>query len=256
MSKRPLILLSGGVDSTYLAQLAVSERHGFDRLYIKGGQGVNKIAAENEAVEAIVARLDITLADCIDSELRSCRVCEPVFSFDNFNHHYFPHQGFFQAYSWFFGAMSAANGSRHSSVQIGYLAGDQIAAGAYRLIQAWEMLWPVFKQGDFVPLEFPLLDKYYTKQIVLRQMNMELYKLTWVCERPVVKAQGEDTVYLECENCDACVNRKVEADRYKLLNGRSLPDTVHEERKAKLLELGVDVYTSDAIQERSSHEVA
>lgn len=256
MSKRPLILLSGGVDSAYLAQLAVSERHGFDRLYIKGGQGVNKIAAENEAVEAIVAHLDKNLAMFIGSESRSCRKREPVFSFDNFNHYHFPHQGFFQAYSWFFGAISAVDPDRHSSVQIGYLAGDQIAAAAHRLSQAWELLWPIFKQGALVPLEFPLLTNYYTKRIVLGLISPELYKLTWVCERPVVKAQGEDTIYLECGKCDACVNREVEATRYKLLDGRSLPDTVHEERKAKLLELGVDVHTSDAIQERSAHEVA
>ena len=256
MAKRPLILLSGGVDSTYLAQHAVSERTGFDRLYIKGGQGVYKIAAESAAVEAIVTQLNASLSDRIDSESRACRVCEPVFSFDNYNHKNFPSQGFFQAYSWFFGAMSAADPDRHSSVQIGYLSSDQIASAAHRLIEAWELLWPIFKQGDFVPLEFPLWNRYYTKQYVLGQIRLDLYKLTWVCERPVVKAQGDDKVYLECGRCDACVNRIIEAERYRLLNGRSLPDTIHEERKAALLAMGVDVYKSDVIQERSAHEVA
>lgn len=231
--KRPLILLSGGVDSTYLAQKAVETGYGFDRLYIRGGQGTDKIRAEKMAITDIVSKLDGMLAERRQDLQYSCVMREAIVEHEYHNHALFPSAGFTQAYAWFFGAMSAANPSHHSSVQIGYISGDQITPALWRLKQAWELLWPVFKLGELVPLEFPLAEAYRTKAHVLEALDRDLYKLCWVCELPVEKTLDEKTVYLECGNCPACVNRKVEKMRLELQSSpRYLPPTVHDERRA------------------------
>lgn len=236
MHKRPLILLSGGVDSTLLAQIAVKTGYGFDYIYVRGGQGPDKIAAETAAVKEIAAKLDAILAERRQDLAYSCTKKEAVVGFDSFFEKNFPSRGFLQAYAWFFGAMSAADPANHSSVQIGYIAGDQISPALHRLKTAWELLWPIFKLGELVPLEFPLADEYRTKAYVLENIDPELYTLCWACEIPEQSVLEEKTVYLECGKCPGCVGRKVELLRMELTRPRDtiLRATVHDLRKLQV----------------------
>lgn len=250
--KRPLILLSGGIDSTYLAQLAVSEHTGFDRLYIEGGQGLAKIDAESRAITKIVEILDKKLETWTGSDLNYCRAYSVPFGFPGFDLRTLNTLGFSQAMMWFFGAMMAVDGNRHSSVQIGYITGDQIAPAINHLKETWKTIWSIFKHPDqkFVPLEFPLIDNYRTKMYVLDNISEDLYEQTWVCELPIVRFQDFKKHLLECGKCAGCVNRIVELQRHELTTGRTrLPRTVHDILKEQALAEGWDMYPPDRAEE-------
>lgn len=210
MEKRPLILLSGGLDSTYNAYLHCKEGRRTDYVYCDGGQGQRKISVEKASIDKIRTWFSNEL-DCCPSDRRS-----PESKVVLANS---PGVSWRQALPWFVCAMEVVDPERHSVVEISYVMGDEIGHAIPALKEAWAAVWKFAKQGAFVPLEFPLCTT--SKQTILENMPAELYALTWVCELPNLDTLTGAT---PCDQCRACETRKIEEYRYQLRKGRSLAD--------------------------------
>lgn len=220
-TKRPLILFSGGLDSTFACFLQTKENQRFDVLYVNGGQGRLKTDIELHHRRLILDWLrkfnqqrkgDDSASYAQERSIRS----EVVFA-DS------PKGGFLQAVPWMIGALEAADPDLHSEVQIAYVAGDQILSCLPDLEEAWNALWRVSKRDGFVPLKFPL--RFISKAKIIEAMPRELYDLTWVCELP----DGNPVSgYNACGRCLPCETRAVE-------EYRRFRDTVHGSDK-KLLD--------------------
>lgn len=214
--RRPLILMSGGLDSTYLAYTLAKAGQSFDTLYVDGQQGVKKTAAEGEAQLLIRSYLKKQFGVSI----------RRVHSRSLVRYGDAPAAAFRQLMPWFVSAMEVVDPGRHSSVQMGYITGDQIVLHIPQIKAAWDLLYPVSKRGEFkVPLQFPLVEQFISKVGILHDLPEELYKLTWVCETPsyVWINDNGDTAYFPCGTCLACIGREVESHRRKLITGKETP---------------------------------
>jgi len=216
IEKRALLLFSGGVDSTYQLYLNIQGKKKTDLLYVDGNQGKRKMFAE-EVARTKILRL-------LDSEYNASSLWCSVSTQSNVNFSESPSVGFAQAPAWFIAALEAANPERHSEVQICYIAGDQITGYLDRLIYAWDNLWGIFKQGEKVPLTFPLRLKMKTQ--IYREIPEDLYHLSWVCELPEYVGDdphSEGIKYQPCGTCLACTTRELERRRLKVYGNRELP---------------------------------
>lgn len=223
-NKRPLLLFSGGLDSTYLLWSTLSEdKQAVDLIYINGNQGRHKTAAELKARGLIIDWLKENVPDCPPIYELSVRSKIDMSREQN---------TFKQALPWFVGAMEVVDPDTHTQVNIAYVSGDQISSMLDNLSYSWNYMWPVCKGSSLVPLNFPL--RHFTKAIILDRIPKELYKLTWVCETPTADThdlQTDTYTYVACNKCAACTTRKVESYRYTLdKGGKMLPRTIWGEQ--------------------------
>lgn len=187
--KAPLILFSGGLDSTYLLACELS-RGIVDTLYVDGGQSPVKVEIEKKVRAKIRAALE-------KKYLYKVRE-DTVLTIPSFNHSWFT--GFAQAPAWFMAAFMTADPEKHASVNIAYVLGDEIASGTADLIRAWESLWKACRPTqDLVPLVFPTL--HCRKTTMLAHLDDAVRSLIWVCELP--ESKGKRVV--PCGRCAACV---------------------------------------------------
>lgn len=213
-NKRPLLLLSGGADSTYVAYLMAKEGKSFDILYVDCGQSRRKIKGEQAAIALILGYLQDKFPELgcsyYEPDSKTLMATAPGIRWS-------------QTVPWMIGALEVANPERHSEVLIGYLGTDSNASCLHEYEAAWNALWAVSKDTDLVPIKFPL--KRMNKIAVMADLPHDLYKHTWVCETPrSVYVLGYELSEVDpCGRCAACVNRKVEADRLKLQYGRETP---------------------------------
>lgn len=215
MSKVPLVLFSGGLDSTYLMYKHAKEGRQTHHMYLTGGQTARKIECESEAREKILKYFYEHYPKACFSEHRGSNEGYPVTL--NFANGY--GVSWSQSIAWLICALGAVNPDRHSSVQVSYVLGDQALQLIETMQTAWKALWTMAKLGELVPLEFPL--KHTTKYNIMQEMPRELYKLTWVCETP----RGLDGERQPCGTCYGCETRALEEIRFKMRDGRSyLPE--------------------------------
>lgn len=198
--KLPLILFSGGLDSTYL--LSETLKNGScDILYIAAAQGENKIKAEQEACKKIIKWLEKNKPFKIRNTYFVDITSLPVIT----------NYSFSQPSSWIFGALSVCNENIHNEVQIAYVLGDQISCHLINIHDAWNAL-SIFSKHQKINLIFPLC--FTTKNKIMKEMEPKLYNLTWVCETPI-KLKRYNTLK-PCSKCASCINRKVEEYRLTL----------------------------------------
>lgn len=207
VKKIPLILFSGGLDSTYLLYETLKTSDA-DILYVKGPQGKDKIDAEMKARDRILTYLE----NCDELKFRVRRSHVVDGNKDPAADHAFGQIG-----PWFMGGMDTYETSRHSEVQIAYVSTDGITSQLSTILHAWESLAAAYKLG-LVPLKFPL--QLYGKYDILLRIPYDLYMRTWVCELPVAEVDYGINV-TECGRCPACITRKVEEYRYELKEGRN-----------------------------------
>jgi 7-cyano-7-deazaguanine synthase in queuosine biosynthesis len=188
----PLILFSGGLDSTYLVSeaLKTSDVH---VMYVVGPQDPIKVTKELEARENIKRYL-------VDN--REFKILHDYTYVDNTNTT-IQDSKYVQVLSWINAAMRICDAGIHSSVQIGYVDGGGIQYYIPELVQCWDCLSKVVKRSP-VELLFPLATT--PKNFILKKMEKELYNLTWVCEYPY----PSNDVYEPCTYCDPCVTRTTE----------------------------------------------
>lgn len=198
-NKHPLILFSGGMDSSYLLDVVLTKSPVYT-LYVDGGQGELKVKQELAARHAVITAIykehsaNRTTIHTILGDFYEK-------SFSNFGGDLFQRfTGFKQVQSWLLAALLHANPEIVSEVQMAYCADDQMVLRINELKMAWEGLWKLSYSEPLVPITFPLIDAFVSKLSVVRNIPSYIRDKTWVCELPVI--QGKKV--LPCGRCPAC----------------------------------------------------
>jgi len=220
-NKRPLVLFSGGLDSTFNMLRHTLEGESVDYVYIDGGQGKNKVNSE----EATIDRILTALHEHARRKEKSVHHRFSTHPLSKVNFCNTPSAGWRQPIPWLVSALEVVDPEKHSVVEVSYVQGDEIISRIPELKAAWAAMWSVTKIGELVPLEFPLKD--ISKQAILCQMPEEIYKLTWVCELPIMQTFAWPKSCIEYgrshnARCRACETRLVELYRFELRNGKTL----------------------------------
>lgn len=193
----PLLLFSGGLDSTYLLYWLLSESDVYT-LYVNCGQGELKVSQELKARQKIIKEL-YKLNEINNRVLES--YC--VDNFKTINNIGNGDIAFKQVISWLIAAIHIVDPRIHSEVQIAYVIGDQITPLADTLKSIWENLWKVAHVGkEFVPLKFKLLEHFLTKPDILNRLLPSVVDKVWVCEKPVKVGRK----IIPCNSCAPCKN--------------------------------------------------
>lgn len=225
--KFPLVVFSGGVDSTYMlhAALVKGDVH---TLYIEGRQGEEKSKAEQASRKRIIRYLDELhekgdlkgriLCDTIveigiSGKRRSFFNKDLAEDYKNWDVCYQSRRvAFNQPLFWLTGINWVIDPDIHSEIQIGYIAGDQIVYHLRDMEEAWVRLMS-FTHMEIVSLDFPL--KFFNKKKIFKYIEPELLKMTWVCELP--KVNEESKTIDECGRCDKCLEKM---DMMKIVHNR------------------------------------
>jgi len=206
-TKIPLILFSGGLDSTALVykQLQIGP---CDVMYADGGQHPAKIASELVAREKIISYLNKTCPHKVQKDFRA-----PHISFAQT-----PGNRYSQPAAWLFAALSVIDNDRHSELQVGYVYSD---GGFCRWLpnieNAWRELQRFTRWHDPIPVNWPLID--LEKYQILDAIDPELVNMIWVCEMP--NSEGENK-YSQCGKCRPCKMAKQTLAAYKETYGHTI----------------------------------
>lgn len=171
--KIPLILFSGGLDSTYL--LVEQLKNGpADVLYTAGPQGNAKVEAETRARKNIIELIENK------PELHKVRmfINGPVFYNNEMVDPFL-----MQPMTWIYSALMVVNHELHSEVQIGYILGDQALAFRHEIEQAWNGLSAISKLHH-VPIRFPLVKRLKTD--IYKELDSDIRDELWHCEIPIM----------------------------------------------------------------------
>lgn len=203
--KVPLMLFSGGMDSTYLLHTLLAKGD-VDVLYVKGGQAADKITQELAVRKRIIWKLE---------QLTGNRV--------RYDHHVstdqlfagMPNYSWCQPAMWMTGALHHVDSSRHSKLVIGYVSDDGIISRLHNIKRAWHHLQMFSKHSKPVPVEFPLHTT--SKQSIMKMMDVRMWDYIWVCEMPIDK----EGVTSACGNCVPCLTQHGQLAIYEKANGRT-----------------------------------
>jgi hypothetical protein len=185
----PLLLFSGGMDSTYMLWKAL-ETGPVHTLYAFGGQSVIKEHAEKKARDRIMNYMakhrPFPILSDDEIKIRGVVQC--------------PTDAWEQPYSWFMAALQSIHPTRMSEVQIGTVLNDDGAPYCGRLQVAWEnLLRVIYPQNATVPLlKFPQWNLLKTQ--IYNELPEALRKMTWVCEVPLWKRERA----VPCGCCKPC----------------------------------------------------
>lgn len=195
--KVPLILYSGGVDSTHLVLERLKQSE-VDLLVITS-IGINRDShrqAEAQARQRFYkAASDWYKNSAIENKIRKVINVELPYGF--------AHHEFSQPPIWITTAFNYADRHLHSSVEMAYVTGDQFAYFAKDTQRAWEMLWQAFNPGinPVVPLKFPFLEQAKDKEWIMQNWDEFHYSLVWYCENPLTV---DGTEFYVCDHCPSC----------------------------------------------------
>lgn len=201
--KRPLMLWSGGLDSTWMLWQAL-QKGDVDYVTVDGGQCRHKRRAEaharSRALKWMRARTQFSVREL------ACHVKLHLAEM--------PALTWSQTVPWLVGALSVVDPKKHSSLEIGYVMGDEVSCVHDTLKRTWEGLQQVSKHGDPVPLNFPLT--WVTKRRILEAIPKGLYDCIWYCELPQLHTDPRVPMRVPCECCTACITHKTELYRFGL----------------------------------------
>ena len=181
----PLILFSGGLDSTYLVQQQLTVGP-VDVMYINGGQHEEKMAKELKQRSIILDKFAEFYPHKVQAQYERLNSTQLQGA----------NTKWAQVAPWLFGALAIANSKRHSKLMIGYVSDDGAYFGSHlRYIEdAWYNLQKIACVNDPIPIEFPLLSM--SKVDILRDLDKRLLNDIWVCEVP---KNGK-----HCGQCNPC----------------------------------------------------
>jgi hypothetical protein len=172
----PLILFSGGLDSTYLLQKKMEEGD-VEVLYVKGVLHDRKMKMEEERREKIIEFLEKKTGNKVR---RQHRIDLGIMPFGNMED-----QAFTQPPMWIMGALMVSDFNRHTQLLIGYVSGDQIMPVIAHIQAVWDQLQHICKRSDNIAVDFPL--RFDSKLHILNAIYPELMRLVWWCETPNIK---------------------------------------------------------------------
>jgi 7-cyano-7-deazaguanine synthase in queuosine biosynthesis len=196
--KVPLVLLSGGMDSTYLVSYMLAEDGPIDILYVNGGQAQEKMKLELEARDRLIEFMNREYPNKIQ---RQYEILQPVYLHDGQS------KKWNQPNSWMQGAYRVLDAKRHSCVRVAYVDSDGAYFGKHlqHVEDQWNSMLKHGFHGDPIPLEFPLL--HMTKLNVLEEIDKRLLPMVWVCEMP---SEGK-----ACQKCSPCMLANLTLYQYK-----------------------------------------
>jgi len=198
--KVPLLLFSGGLDSSYMLQTYL-EKGDVETLYVKGAQHPDKVTLELRARTRIIAELEKKTGNRV--------LKDRVVNLHDLFEGDMPDRAFVQPITWITGALQVSNGEKHAHLAIGYVSGDQVSSEIPFIHAAWENIQHFTKQNT-IPVEFPL--KVTTKLMILDNIWPEVVQHVWVCEMPERRGDRIDGVGSKkrpksCEWCAACLTQ-------------------------------------------------
>lgn len=194
--KVPLVLFSGGMDSTYLIQWLL-EYGDVDTLFVEADPHPLKREKEAEARKRLFRLFEKHYKHKVLKD----------------HHHslvgaYSGHNGLYgiQQISWLTAALAVYDSERHEGVYIGYLLGDQAPAFRGWYEQFWNAGWTITHGvlSPVPPLLFPLLNHQRSKRYVVDCIDKRLVTSTWVCEFPYRHGEGAHKQIKACGRCNPC----------------------------------------------------
>lgn len=194
--KVPLVLFSGGMDSTYLLQFYLDWTN-VETMYVQANTHPDKVTKELEARQKLMKLFEKYYKYRVldDHQVNLTDVWHSCVEDHNT-----------QPISWLTAALLKYNSKRHSAVAIGYLLGDQAPAYREQLEGFWRNGWMLLRgrMSPPPPLLFPLLDQHVSKASVVRDIDKCLIMSTWVCEIPNTVGEFALKRIVPCKRCQPC----------------------------------------------------
>lgn len=207
MSKKiPLLLFSGGLDSSYslLSLLTVSD---VDILIVKSEViGDLKNRAEDIAQKKVIDYCN----NLFENGSYRYRI-RKTFTVTNVGETYNSYDRLGQPALWLDAAMRVVNEEYHSCLVMSYCAGDSILPFLDRLQKWWVNMYSVRRglwSGKIPKLVFPLC--VFPKKEMINKLietsHFEVLDLIWTCEKPVEKKRRNKLHVTPCGKCIPCQN--------------------------------------------------
>lgn len=225
---RPLVVHSGGADSTLIVFDLLSRGIAMDLMYVNGSAWTPKQEAERAAVNAQFKLFERSYPKVW--ERCKTRPVETKFFLysDNITRST-------QPINWIAAAMGALN-KDNTHVIIGNIAGDQGSAYLSDMQAAWDSIvkFTLTGEAQSIHLEFPLklmskvdvLVMYQQSDSDFRETTKELYLTTWTCQLPS-EVDGKFKTCLEeyhpmrPNGCESCIARASAEYAYRLTYDKS-----------------------------------
>lgn len=193
--KRPLILFSGGLESTLCLDLTLSQPEGCDILTLEHAYNLPSAKAEAEARAKILAMFEKR-----KTPGRVWDHAKVTGTFQLFEHNH--KNGYGQLYGHLHYLFDHVDANLHSSVQLGLCMSDDTATIHNDLFKLWDLMQDVYRPGqEHVPLVLPLL--YWSKAQVQARLG-EIAELTWSCGFPLLKRKK----WVQCGQCISCTDNR------------------------------------------------
>lgn len=194
MNKVPLVLWSGGLDSTYIVWDELSRGNDIDIVYVNIENNTDKMKREHRAID----KLKVTLSEYDAKILREHKINIPTVQ-GNLHKEVCLSQAFF----WSYGLQMAYDRFRHSKVQMGYIKGDDFWPVKSMFEKTIQSSGNAFFGGRDIQLEYPL--EYKDKHFIYSHYNDSEYgkrllnDITW-CEE-AGRVDGKWTANCTCIPC-------------------------------------------------------
>lgn len=172
----PLILFSGGLDSSYLLQTKLREGN-VEVLYVRGSIDPRKMEIEEARRRKIINILEKETGNKVRREHRIDLGYMPFGCMND--------RSFTQPTMWMMGALMASDVRKHTELLIGYVSGDQIMSLLSHIRAAWDQLQSVSKYSGNIPVNFPL--QFLSKTEILNLIHPDVMRQVWWCESPQLK---------------------------------------------------------------------
>ena len=206
-NKKPLVLWSGGADSTYLLLHHFKHSVNVDVLALDCFQDRGKVFRELVARHRLRESFkQLYIVDGVSATSRESLYDANVYGIKQFSQLAAPYANrlaFSQATPWILGALLNFNPDQHSHIEIAYVLGDEISALLPVIHEVGRGLGLVM-HGVPVDIYFPLM--WTRKQSIYSGLNKykadpyttdTLLDLTWTCEIPTDAGH--------CGECPSCL---------------------------------------------------
>jgi len=191
--KRPLVLWSGGTDSTCLV-IDLLKEGDIDVLYIDIANNVIPQRHEKKAITKLKCLI-------LDANLPGKIISEYKFGYSTIS---VTKQIYAQPALWINAAAYIADTDIHSSVNLGYVRADDAWYYRTEIMNLYTAMNDLVSEGKEVPLEFPL--KWDSKTMLIERLKKFVYfkqvmRLIYWCEKGTK---------IQCGECRSCLRHKSE----------------------------------------------
>lgn len=198
----PLLLFSGGWDSTYMLHLALQETD-VEVLSVRHGYNLSSRWAEEKARGKIL--------DYLHSSKDYRHKVIGIWSaggqehLGEMNSNKLEYAQLFYHLQYLF---DQCEHDRHSSVMLGFLMQDSTALVHDRIQVLWAQMWAVFRPSVANPPSLKLPLALHRKRNVVELMPVGLKKLVWSCNSPYLRNTTKGVSSKPCGICESCVDVK------------------------------------------------